>query len=32
MLLHSEECIGGDEPYIIATLCIDGKIQDIKFK
>ncbi len=32
MLLHSEECIGGDEPYIIATLCIDGKIQNIKFK
>ena len=32
MLLHSEECIGGDEPYIIATLCIDGKIQKIKFK
>ncbi len=25
-LLHSEECIGGDEPYVIATLCIDGKI------
>ena len=32
MLLHSEQCIGGDEPYIIATLCIDGKIQNIKFK
>ncbi len=32
MLLHPEECIGGDEPYIIATLCIDGKIQNIKFK
>ena len=32
MLLHTEECIGGDEPYIIATLCIDGKIQNIKFK
>jgi hypothetical protein len=32
MLLHSEECIGGDEPYIITTLCIDGKIQKIKFK
>ncbi len=32
MLLHSEECIGGDEPYIIATLCIDGKIQNIEFK
>ena len=31
-LLHSEECIGDDEPYIIATLCIDGKIQNIKFK
>ena len=32
MLLHSEECIGGDEPYIIATLCIDGKIQNIIIK
>jgi hypothetical protein len=32
MLLHTEECIGGDEPYIIATLCIDGKIQNIEFK
>ena len=32
MLLHSEQCIGCDEPYIIATLCIDGKIQNIKFK
>jgi len=32
MLLHSEECIGGDEPYILATLFIDGKIQNIKFK
>ena len=32
MFLHSEACIGGDEPYIIATLCIDGKIQNIKFK
>ena len=31
MLLHSEECIGGDEPYIIATLCIDGKIQCVKY-
>ena len=31
-LLHFEECIGGDEPYITATLCIDGKIQNIKFK
>ena len=28
MLLHSEECIGGDEPYIIATLCIGRKIQN----
>ena len=32
MLLHTEECIGCDEPYIIATLCIDGKIQNIIFK
>ena len=32
MLLHTEECIGGDEPYIIATLCIDGKIQNLIFK
>jgi hypothetical protein len=32
MLLHSKECIGGDEPYIIATLCIDGKIQNIIIK
>jgi hypothetical protein len=32
MLLHSKECIGGDEPYIIATLCINGKIQKMKFK
>ena len=32
MLLHSKECIGGDEPYIIATLCIDGKIQNIMIK
>ena len=32
MFLHSEQCIGGDEPYIIATLCIYGKIQNIKFK
>ena len=31
MLLHTEECIGGDEPYIIATLCINGKIVNIKF-
>ena len=30
MLLHLE-CIGGDEPYIIATLCINGKIVNIKF-
>ena len=27
MFLHSEQCIGGDEPHIIATLCIDDKIQ-----
>ncbi len=32
LFLHSKECIGSDEPYIIATLCIDGKIQNIKFK
>ena len=32
MLLHTEQCIGCDEPYIIATLCIDGKIQNIIFK
>ena len=32
LLLHSEQCIGGDEPYIITTLFIDGKIQQIKFK
>ena len=31
ILLHTEECIGGDEPYIIATLCINGKIVNIKF-
>ena len=31
MLLHTEECIGGDEPYIIATLCINGKIVNVKF-
>ena len=32
LLSHAEQCIGGDEPYIIATLCIDGKIQKRKFK
>ena len=32
LLLHSEQCIGGDEPCIIATLYIDGKIQKMKFK
>ncbi len=32
LLLRSEQYIGGDEPYIITTLCIDGKIQKMKFK
>ena len=31
MLLHTEECIGGDEPHIIATLCINDEIVKIKF-
>ena len=29
LLLHSEQCIGGDESYIIATILIDGKIQKL---
>ena len=32
MLLYSEKFIGGDEPYIIVTLYLYGKIQKMKFK
>ncbi len=32
MILYSERFFGGDEPYIIVTLCIYGKFQKMKFK
>ena len=32
MILYTERFIGGDEPYIIVTLCIYGKFQKMKFK
>jgi len=31
-VLNIVQCIGDDEPYVLASLLIDGKIQKIKFK
>ena len=31
-VLNIVQCIGDDEPYVLASLFIDGKIQKIKFK
>jgi hypothetical protein len=31
-VLNTVHCVGDDEPYIITTLCIDGKVQILNFK